>query len=294
MNVLSLFDGISCGQLALTRAGKQIDNYFASEIEAYPIQITQKHFPKTVQLGDVRNINTSTLPKIDLLIGGSPCQSFSNAGNRIGFAGKSGLFYEYVRILKEVKPTYFLLENVKMKNEWRDEISKCLGVQPIEICSSHFSAQKRKRYYWTNIPVPNLLPNHNILLKDIIDVKEYREPVFNHRCIVGKDNIGNKYRNGNAQGYLYANDFDAVDLNYPGSVSRRSRVQTQRANTVTTKCTFGIQLNGELYKMNIHDYEKLQTLPIDYTAGIPKTHREKAVGNGWTVDVIAHILSFIP
>jgi len=135
INVLSLFDGISCGQVALNNAGIKINNYFASEIDKHAIKVTQSNYPKTIQLGDVRGIKAENLPKIDLLIGGSPCQSFSNAGRGAGFDGKSGLFWEYVRILKEAQPTYFLLENVKMKKEWQDVISEALGVQPIEINS---------------------------------------------------------------------------------------------------------------------------------------------------------------
>jgi DNA-cytosine methyltransferase len=142
MNVLSLFDGISAGQIALMRAGINVDNYYASEIDKEAIDVTQYHFPNTIQLGDICNLDTSTLPNIDLLFGGSPCQSFSNFGDGSGFDGKSGLFYQYVRVLKEVKPKYFLLENVKMKKEWMNKISDLLGVQPIEINSSLVSGQK--------------------------------------------------------------------------------------------------------------------------------------------------------
>ena len=133
MNVLSLFDGISTGQQALKELGIEINHYFSSEIKEYAIKVTQKNFPNTIQIGDVTKLNTSNLPKIDLLIGGSPCQSFSNAGDGTGFNGKSKLFFEFVRILKEVKPKYFLLENVKMRKEWEEIITKELGVEPIHI-----------------------------------------------------------------------------------------------------------------------------------------------------------------
>jgi DNA (cytosine-5)-methyltransferase 3A len=123
MNVLSLFDGMSCGQIALNRANIPYDKYYAAEIDKNAINVTQHNYPETIQLGDVTQINGDDLPKIDLLIGGSPCQSFSNAGLRNGFDGKSKLFWEYVRVLKETKPKYFLLENVKMKQEWQDIIS---------------------------------------------------------------------------------------------------------------------------------------------------------------------------
>ena len=178
MNVLSVFDGMSCGQIALERAGLKIDKYFASEIDKNAIKVTQDNYPNTIQLGDVTKVTGDGLPSIDLLIGGSPCQSFSNAGLRNGFDGKSKLFYEYVRVLKETKPTYFLLENVKMKKEWQDIISKELGVEPIEICSSLFSAQQRKRLYWTNINVDlSKLPKSNDVIADVLclPIKNKRE-----------------------------------------------------------------------------------------------------------------------
>ena len=176
MNVLSLFDGISAGQVALERAGIKVDNYYASEIDKYAIQVTMKNYPNTIQVGDVINLDSKILPKIDLLFGGSPCQSFSIAGNGMGFDGKSGLFYEYVRLLKECNPKYFLLENVKMKKEWEDVISNLLSVKPIEINSNLVSAQNRKRLYWTNIPNIQIPKDKKILLKDIISYnREWRE-----------------------------------------------------------------------------------------------------------------------
>ena len=152
MNVLSLFDGMSCGQIALDKLGIKVDNYFASEIDKYAIQVTQKNYPNTKQIGSITEVKGEDLPKIDLLFGGSPCQSFSIAGNGSGFDGKSKLFWEFVRVLKECKPKYFLLENVKMKKEWQDVISKALGVEPILIDSSLITAARRERLYWTNIP----------------------------------------------------------------------------------------------------------------------------------------------
>lgn len=175
MNVLSLFDGMSCGHLALDRMGVKVDNYYASEIDKYAIQITMANYPNTIQLGSVVNIDGTSLPKIDLLIGGSPCQSFSFAGRRKGmstkdeqeiltlehylqlkeegyeFEGQSYLFWEYMRILNEVKPTYFLLENVMMGEKWERVLSKAIGYNPIEINSALVSAQNRRRLYWTNI-----------------------------------------------------------------------------------------------------------------------------------------------
>src|SRR5574344_2950107 len=167
MNVLSLFDGISCGQLALQKAGIRVDKYFASEIDKYAIKVTQENFPDTVQLGDVTQWRTWELPKIDLLIGGSPCQGFSFAGKQLNFSDpRSKLFFEYVKVLQKTKPKYFLLENVKMKQECQDVISRYLGVEPIEINSSLVSAQNRKRLYWTNIPNVTQPEDKCILLLD--------------------------------------------------------------------------------------------------------------------------------
>lgn len=153
MNVLSLFDGMSCGQIALNRLGIKYENYFASEIDKHAIAVTKSNFPNTIQLGDVTKIKGEELPQIDLLIGGSPCQGFSFAGKQLNFEDpRSKLFFEFVRILKECKPKYFLLENVLMKKEYEAVITEHLGVKPIMINSALVSAQNRKRLYWTNIP----------------------------------------------------------------------------------------------------------------------------------------------
>jgi len=177
MNVLSLFDGISCGRVALERAGIKVDKYYASEIDKYAISISQKNYPDIIQVGSVIDLKGQDFKEIDLIIGGSPCQSFSNAGNRQGFDGKSGLFYEFVRLVKEVKPKYFLLENVKMKQEWQDVISEEMGVKPIEINSNLVSGQNRERLYWTNIPNIEQPEDKNIsitdILQDSVDEKYY-------------------------------------------------------------------------------------------------------------------------
>ncbi len=169
MKVLSLFDGISCGRLALERAGIPVEKYYASEIDKYAIQIAQKNYPDTIQLGDVTKLNYLELLDVDLVIGGSPCQGFSFAGKQLNFNDpRSKLFFEFVRAVKKIKPKYFLLENVKMKKEFQDIISEQLGVQPIEINSSLVSAQNRKRLYWTNIPNVTIPKDKDILLKDIL------------------------------------------------------------------------------------------------------------------------------
>ena len=153
INVLSLFDGMSCGQIALDRLGIKVNNYFASEIDKYAIQVTKHNYPNTKHIGDVTQVKGADLPKIDLLIGGSPCQGFSFAGKQLNFDDpRSKLFFEFVRLLKETKPKYFLLENVLMKKEYEQIITDHLGVEPIFINSALVSAQNRKRLYWTNIP----------------------------------------------------------------------------------------------------------------------------------------------
>lgn len=179
INVLSLFDGMSCGQIALDQLGISVKNYFAAEIDKYAIQVAKKNYPDMIHLGDVKNIKTSDTylmdefdcgHKIDLLIGGSPCQGFSFAGKQLNFDDpRSQLFFEYVRLLKALKPKYFLMENVKMKQESMDIITEYLGVEPVEINSNLVSAQNRKRLYWTNIPMDGLPEDKGILLKDILE-----------------------------------------------------------------------------------------------------------------------------
>jgi DNA (cytosine-5)-methyltransferase 3A len=207
MNVLSLFDGMSCGQQALERAGIKVNQYFASEIDKFAIKVTMANYPKTIQLGSVVNINGCDLPKIDLLIGGSPCQSFSFAGKRKGmatkdeieihtlehylqlkndgyeFEGQSYLFWEFMRILNQVKPKYFLLENVIMGIKWERILSNAIGVNPIEINSALVSAQNRRRLYWTNIgmkpaglfgdleSIIDQPKDKGILLKDVLEIE---------------------------------------------------------------------------------------------------------------------------
>jgi len=221
MNVLSLFDGMSCGQQALERNGMKVDNYFASEIDKYAITVTMANYPNTKQLGSVVDVDGYSLPKIDLLIGGSPCQSFSFAGKRKGmstkdeqeiltlehylelknegfeFEGQSYLFWEYMRLLKECKPKYFLLENVMMGEKWEKILSKAIGVNPIMINSSLLSAQNRQRLYWTNIGLePAGLfgypqstieqpKDKGILLKDVLESEVDEKYYLSEKMIAG-------------------------------------------------------------------------------------------------------------
>jgi DNA (cytosine-5)-methyltransferase 3A len=169
MNVLSVFDGLSCGQIALNRVGVKYDKYFASEVDKHAIKVTQHNYPNTIQLGDVTKVKGSDLPKIDLLFGGSPCQGFSFAGKQLNFEDpRSKLFFEFVRLKNELQPKYFLLENVVMKQEFQDVITEYLGVKPIKINSNLVSAQNRKRLYWTNIPNIEQPEDSNIKMSNIL------------------------------------------------------------------------------------------------------------------------------
>ena len=199
MNVLSLFDGMSCTQIALQKLGITPTKYFASEIDQYAMKVTQTNFPYTIQLGDVTKVNADDLPEIDLLIGGSPCQGFSFAGKRLNFDDpRSKLFFEYVRLLKALKPKYFLLENVRMKQESQDVISEQLGVQPIVLNSNLVSAQNRHRLYWTNIPVDGLPEDRGIKLRDILE-HGYTDREKSH-CV-----DANYFKGGNLKSYFLKN-----------------------------------------------------------------------------------------
>lgn len=269
LTVLGLFDGMSCGQIALSKLSIPVSTYYASEIDKYAIEITQKNFPDTVQLGDITTLETSDLPQIDLLMGGSPCQSFSNMGDGTGFDGKSRLFWEFVRILKETKPKYFLFENVVMRKEWVDIISTELGVQPIKINSGLLSTQRRNRLYWTNIPNVGQPEDLGLDFRDIIesdvDVKYQLTPraVERVRQKQGYDLVGFKSK------CLFATYYKN------SSNSREGQI---------------IETDDYLRRLTPRECEILQTVPLGYTEGVSDTQRYKMLGNGWTVDVIAHIL----
>lgn len=277
-NVLSLFDGISCGQIALNKANIKYNNYFSSEIEKESIKVTQHNYPSTIQLGDVNNIKGNELPKISLLIGGSPCQSFSPAiSSNTGFDGKSKLFFEFIRLMKEVKPQYFLLENVEMKKEWEKVITDLIGVEPIAINSERFSAQSRPRLYWTNIPFDRNLPINNQVLKDIIE-----------------NNVDEKYFYSQTYEFHGFEKVVCATLNINGhDILKRVNSPTHKCQTLTAVCGGNQQkkvlLNNRVRKLTPLEYERLQTVPDNYTNFLSDGARYKALGNGWTVDVIAHI-----
>lgn len=273
MNVLSLFDGISCGQLALRQAGVPVENYYASEIDQRAISVTQKHFPNTIQLGDVTNWRAWNLPKIDLLIAGSPCQGFSTAGKQLNFDDpRSRLFFDFVDIKNHFDQKWWLLENVKMKQEWQDTISESVGCNPIFINSADFSAQFRQRMYWTNIPI---LPweEIGITLTDVLDFgwKTDRRKSYCVDAMYGKGS--------NVRRYLFKHSRQLVFKEFPPC-----------SLTIDDANEWGRQHKDDWRILTPEECERLQTLPIGYTdCGLSKFDRYHAIGNGWTVGVINHI-----
>lgn len=294
MNVLSLFDGISCGQIALERAGIKVDKYFASEIKPIAIKVTQAHYPNTIQLGDVRNIKAEDLPKIDLLIGGSPCQDFSMANkNREGLDGcKSGLFFEYLRLLQELKPTYFLLENVKMKKEEQEKISELLGVQPININSNLVSAQNRNRLYWTNIPNVTIPQDKNIVLQDILD--SGYSPLQKARCLLVSDSrpLRTPVKMYHRSHQL---SFNTLIFESEDHYKACKEYFDNHFKGLSAKEIYGDipVFRGVRYLSN-RERERLQTMPEGYCDSLSWNDCADVLGDGWTVDVIAHIFSHIP
>lgn len=441
MNVLSLFDGMSCGQQALERAGIKVTNYFASEIDKHAIKVTMANYPNTIQLGSVVDIDGYSLPKIDLLIGGSPCQSFSFAGKRKGmatkcdteiltlehylqlktegfeFEGKSYLFWEYMRLLNETKPKYFLLENVEMGEKWERVLSKAIGVNGIHINSALVSAQNRKRIYWTNIGhEPGGLfgdlvckiqqpKDKGILLKDILEKDVDEKYYLSEKMVAGmmaqnqkhKDrNNGFKFQpksnedKGNAitnpgkmrvdDNYIVHNTMPRSSTTGKGGTGHLSRtdgktycldtgqtnaveivgsvkfgrtdeakqirkknmkngkdytpfqakeitaIDYDKMNTLTTATNkdnlvsimlgrsnnwgtcesgsgkhytlckeqpHGIKYQNRIRRLTPTECERLQTVADGYTAHVSDSQRYKMLGNGWTVDVIVHILNYI-
>lgn len=370
MNVLSLFDGMSCGQVALERAGIQVDNYYASEIDKHAISITQRNYPNTEQLGSVLGWREWNLPRIDLLIGGSPCQGFSIAGKQLAFDDpRSKLFFEYVACIRRFKPRYFLLENVRMKKEFLDVITEYMGVEPICINSNLVSAQNRVRYYWTNIPNVTQPDDLGILLKDIIHEGNPNDALSNRWTDWWKQNaefqLQKQYSTFTAEkaGTMTARQYASWNGNFwfealnkyivpfdktlqildrevqrgkvgyfrsdsqanrvyyihdkaitlcgdagggaakmgqylfgclsPDRIEKRQNGQRfsdgQKFYTVTAQDRHGVLVEGYIRKLSPVECERLQTLPDNYTAGVSDSQRYKMLGNGWTVDVIAHI-----
>ena len=285
LNVLSLCDGIATGRYSLEQANIPVNKYYACEIEKGSIQIAQKNYPDIVQLGDLTLLDTSVIEeKIDLMMFGFCCQSLSitQSKTRKDLAGKSGIFWDCLRIMEEVKPTWFLVENVaSMKDECKDIISQYLGVEPIFINSNCFSAQDRERYYWTNIPVndwKSLKPCGQVL-RDVLDTE-----------------VADKYY------YTCDYDFHGLDKKTCATLHINGHEILKRVTSpdftcpTLTACTGGNHQKKVMdkkgpRKLTPTEYERLQTLPVGYTdAKVSATTRYNALGNGWTADVITWIL----
>jgi len=343
IKVISTFDGISCGMVALQRANIKVDEYIAYEIDKYAIQVSAKNYPAIKHRGSVVNANFLQYKGFDLVIGGSPCQDLSIAkSGRQGLDGeKSKLFYEFVRAIKEVEPRYFLLENVaSMSKESKQTITDILGVEPILINSALVSAQQRKRLYWTNIPGITQPEDKGLLLKDILDSglsysdKSYCLNTSYNNCVI-RDSLVKKRRsmifepikvcnvnpsgkgmNGvvydiNAKSMTLTTNkgegnkiLEPIKIGTVGCGSQGNRVYSIYGKSITVSAGMGgghqIKIKVDLpdgeyiiRKLSPIECERLQTLEDDYTSGVSSAQRYKCLGNAWTVDVIAHIFSFI-
>jgi len=379
MNVLSLFDGMSCGQIALDQLGIKVDNYYASEIDKYAIKVTQKNYPNTKQIGSVTEVKGKDLPKIDLIICGSPCQGFSFAGKQLNFNDpRSALFFQFVRLLRECKPKYFLLENVRMKKEYQEIISEHLGVEPVMINSALVSAQNRVRLYWTNIASIEQPKDKGIVLKNILEdvvndeynagqhlldgykggdqlnpnyksqantihrdktatlcagthgysngyverpceLKEFNQDSTCHHAATATDIKGNELikrvyaktgksptlnacTGGNREPKVLCGRIVGRKINpntgkrddYNPDLKAEQRLEPRldkKSGTLTTVQKDNVVITHPTYrKLTPLECERLQTVPDKYTAGVSNTQRYKLLGNGFTVDVIKHIL----
>ena len=298
MRVLSLFDGISCARVALQKAGIPVKEYYASEIDKYAIKVSETNYPDILRLGDVRGIKPF---KVDLLIGGSPCQDLSIAKkDRKGLDGeRSGLFWEYVRLWKECEPTYFILENVaSMPKKDRDIITKTLGVEPVLFDASLVSAQSRKRLFWTNLPF-TLPSDKGILLKDILEPNtEVNSELVtvNHKAFC----LDASYYKGSS--IEHSAKYKARTLVRIGNIgkadSQANRVYSPEGKSVCLSANGGglgaktglYEIDG-IRKLTPIECERLQCLPDNYTEGISNTQRYKCLGNAFNVDVVVEVLS---
>ena len=373
MNVLSLFDGMSCGRQALERANIQVDKYYASEIDKYAIQVTQHNYPDTIQLGSVVDVDVTKLEPIDLLIGGSPCQSFSFAGKRNGmttscneeiytlerylelkadgfqFEGESYLFWEYMRILTDIRKynpnVLFLLENVEMGAKWEKVLSEAIGIYGVHINSALVSAQARKRIYWTNIRVKEVglfgelhsdIPqpeDRGILLKDILEDNVDEKYYLSDKMLGWLDKHANKrgvdvkildgeQKTACLTTSALVKQNLSTDYVCISSTQKNATVTTNKSSPMTAAMGMGgghvpmIAINSaskaptvptmqggnqhpktvshaRIRRLTPVECERLQTVKDNFTASVSDTQRYKMLGNGWTIDVIAYIFSFI-
>lgn len=350
MNVLSLFDGMSCGQQALERAGIEVNQYFASEIDKYAIQVTMANYPNTIQLGSVVVVDGYSLPKIDLLIGGSPCQSFSFAGKRKGmattdeqeiltlehylqlksegyeFEGQSYLFWEFMRLLYEVKPKYFLLENVEMGEKWEGVLTQAIGVHALHINSALVSAQNRKRIYFTNIGMESAglfgysvsiiekPKDKKILLKDILESEVDEKYFLSERMIKCLDSkkgttydtfypadINDKGRTinsrmakmGSGDNYIVHNTMPRSSTTGKGGTGHLSR-NDGKTYCLDTGNTNAVEVvNSRIRRLTPLECMRLQTVNDNYKMPVSDSQKYKVLGNGWTIEVISHIFKYI-
>ena len=283
VKVLSLFDGISCARVALERAGIQVDEYHAYEIDKYAIQVSRRNYPDIIHHGDVTVADFTEYRGIDLLMGGSPCQSLSivQSKTRQHLSGKSKLFFEFVRALEEARPRWFLFENVASMNaESKAVISSLLGCDPVFVDSASFSAQSRPRFYWTNIPLGKVPESSPLALRDIMQPASEIAPRY--------------WYNHPLEDVDMSKQICAKMIHKNHEIHRRIFNPAFKCHTLTT-CGGGntqkkVMQEGRARKLTPLEYERLQTLPDYYTVGISDSRRYTAIGNGWTVDVIAWIL----
>jgi DNA-cytosine methyltransferase len=381
MKVLSLFDGMSCGMIALDRLGIKVDTYYASEVDKYAIEVSQNNYPEIIQIGNVCNIKAEDYQDIDLILAGSPCQGFSFAGKQLAFDDpRSSLFFEFVRLLKEIKPKYFLLENVNMKKEFLDviseQVSACypelpFGIERIKINSALVSAQNRVRWYWTNIPGVDQPEQRGIVLRDILEYRledntnaipdksqtiksQYyksskanfeRSGTFHATGIPkkethdtpkqiataidvnghdilkrvysedGKSPVVTTCGGGNTEPKVVVQSYREVRTEEAKRLRRESKKNTGKDHTPFRAKKIVPREDGkvgtvtpglnndhmisltrdkdqEVYwrKLTPLECERLQTVPDDYTNSVSNTQRYKMLGNGWTIEVITHIL----
>ncbi|MCB0744654.1 MAG: DNA (cytosine-5-)-methyltransferase [Ignavibacteriae bacterium] len=281
MNVLSLFDGMSCGQIALDNLGIKVDNYFASEIKKHAIQCTKDNFPNTKHIGDVAKVKGQDLPKIDLLIGGSPCQDFSRANSvRDGLKGmKSMLFYEYIRLLEETKPTYYLLENVIMDDLGYNTISDLLGTEPVRLNGAKVSGALRDRLFWTNIGPESF---------DLFGNRKCAIPQPKDKKISLNDVL--EYGYSDKQKHTCLNTSCGRDANQRHMLHRYA---TTGMTTIIYKDEKMNVEDGVRYCTQI-ELERLHNIPQGYTRNLNKAQAGNLIGDGWTVGIVEHIFSFLP
>ena len=280
MNVLSCFDGMSCAQIALERAGIEVDNYYASEVNKSAIKVTQANYPNTIQLGDINTLDLASLPKIDLVIGGSPCQDFSILkANRKGLDGeKSKLFYTFLKIKNELNPEFFLLENVKMRKDSYEKLNDYLGVDGVLINSSLVSFQARPRYYWTNIDYGAIPLDKRVTFQDYKQTR--REDILHAKTnkTPSRERMWNNGEKGNNIGSRCPN------ITRSDKIGCLTRKQDRSPNSGL------VEFEGFCRYLTRREMENAQTVPEGYTDCVSYNQSQDILGNGFTVDVIAHIL----